>query len=219
MDKFFEPEQTAPGIAYSQIMKMIMLKKLRPGQRLAELSLAEEIGVSRTPVREALRKLAAEGWLKMIPNSGVWVATPTKREILNAYDVRAKLEQWGVELAVPNVTPLVLDRLEEALMQEQAVYDSKIDPERYTGINNSFHFIIAETSGNNVLLQHIQTAVKRTNIYMVLYEDYLDFSNNQSLCDHKKLAEFLKERDAEQASAMIKLHVLNGFRDLNLPVY
>ena len=91
MDSFLE--QTAPGVAFTEIKKMIMPKRLTPGQRLAEISLSQEIGVSRTPVREALRKLASEGWLKMVPNSGVWVASPTRREIINAYEVRAKLEQ------------------------------------------------------------------------------------------------------------------------------
>ncbi len=121
MDSFIE--QTAPGVAYSEIKKMIMLKKLKPGQRLAEITLSQEIGVSRTPVREALRRLTLEGWLRMVPNSGVWVASPTRREMINAYEVRAKLEQWGIEEAMPNVTPLLLRLLEENIEEEQAVYD------------------------------------------------------------------------------------------------
>ena len=144
-------EQTAPGIAYAEIKKMIMLKKLTPGQRLSEIMLANEIGVSRTPVREALRKLASEGWLRMIPNSGVWVASPTRREIINAYKVRAKLEQWGIEEAMPNVTPLLLRELGDNIDEEQAVYDGKISAERYPEINIRFHLRIAEASGNNVL--------------------------------------------------------------------
>lgn len=76
--------------------------KLKPGQRLSENSLAKEIGVSRTPVREALRRLAGEGWLTLVADTGVWVSSPTRREILNAYEFRAKLETWGVEMAMPN---------------------------------------------------------------------------------------------------------------------
>ncbi len=119
-------------------------------------------------MREALRKLAPEGWLRIVPDSGTWVASPTKREIVNAYEVREKLERWSIEKAVPYVTPLVLDRPEEALAKEHAVYENKINPERYTGINCAFHLIIAETGGNSVLTQHIRTAIKRTDIYMVL---------------------------------------------------
>lgn len=88
MDCFFEQERTAPDAAYLQIMKMIMLKKLRPGQRLAELSLVRGIGVSRMPVREALRKLAPEGWLRIVPDSGTWVASPAERSSMPKYEVR-----------------------------------------------------------------------------------------------------------------------------------
>ena len=75
-------ERTAPGLAYSEIKRLIILKKLKPGQRLSESSLSREIGVSRTPVREALRRLAAEGWLTLVPDTGIWVSSPTKREIM-----------------------------------------------------------------------------------------------------------------------------------------
>lgn len=214
MDSFME--QPAPGIAYTEIKKRIMLKKLRPGQRLAEIPLAQEIGVSRTPVREALRKLAAEGWLNMIPNSGVWVASPTKREIINAYEVRARLEQWGVEEAIPNVTPLLLKRLAENIDLEQAVYDGKISADNYTMINTNFHTSIAEAGGNDILCQHIKAAINRTDIYMVLYENYLDFSNNRSLGEHRELLELMGKRDMQGAIEKIKIHIQNGFGDLNL---
>ncbi len=209
-------EQTAPGIAYAEIKKMIMLKKLTPGQRLSEIMLADEIGVSRTPVREALRKLASEGWLRMIPNSGVWVASPTRREIINAYKVRAKLEQWGIEEAMPNVTPLLLRELGDNIDEEQAVYDGKISAERYPEINIRFHLRIAEASGNNVLCQHISTAIKTTDVYMVLYENYLDFTNNRSITEHRELLKIIQRRDTDEALKKINEHIHNGYLDLQL---
>lgn len=214
MDTFME--QTAPGVAYTEIKKMIMLKKLTPGQRLAEIPLSQEIGVSRTPVREALRKLSSEGWLKMVPNSGVWVASPTRREIINAYDVRARLEQWSVEAAMPNVTPLLLMRLEENIEEEQSVYDGDINPDHYSDINSNFHLSIAEAGGNDVLCQHIKIAIKRTDIYMVLYENYLDFANNRSLLEHRQLLDMFKKRDIAAAMEQIRAHVHNGFLDLSI---
>ncbi len=214
MDSFLE--QTAPGVAYTEIKKMIMLKRLTPGQRLAEISLSQEIGVSRTPVRDALRKLASEGWLKMVPNSGVWVASPTRREIINAYEVRAKLEQWGAEAAMPNVTPLLISRLEENIEEEQAVYDGRINPDRYSDINSSFHLSIAEAGGNDILCQHIRIAINRTDIYMILYENYLDFANNRSLSEHRELLELFRSRDTAAAVEKIGIHVQNGFSDLNI---
>ncbi len=214
MDSFIE--QTAPGVAYSEIKKMNMLKKLKPGQRLAEITLSQEIGVSRTPVREALRKLTLEGWLRMVPNSGVWVASPTRREMINAYEVRAKLEQWGIEEAMPNVTPLLLRLLEENIEEEQAVYEGRISAEKYPEINSRVHLSIAEAGGNEIFCQHIRTAINTTDVYMVLYENYLDFSNNRSLSEHRELLELIKERDTEAAIKMIGVHVHTGFLDLKL---
>ncbi len=72
-------EQTASGLAYSEIKRLIILKKLKPGQRLSENALSREIGVSRTPVREALRRLASEGWLTLVPDTGVWVSSYYRR--------------------------------------------------------------------------------------------------------------------------------------------
>ena len=208
-------EQTAPWAAYTEIKKMIMLKKLRPGQRLAELSLSQEIGVSRTPVREALRRLALEGWLKIVPNSGVWVSSPTKREIMDAYAVRARLEQWGVEEAIPNVTPLLLRSLEEKMAEERLIYEGKIGPEKYPELNGQFHLCIAEAGGNSILCQHIRTAINTTDVYMVLYENYLDFATNDSLREHQEIVELIRNKDLDGAREKIASHVYSAFNDLN----
>lgn len=214
MDSFIE--QTAPGTAYAEIKKMIKLKQLKPGQRLAEVALSKEIGVSRTPLREAMRKLTTEGWLHMIPNSGVWVASPTKREISDAYSVRTKLEQWGIKEAVINATPLLFRRLEEIIDDEQALYDGKINAENYSDINKSFHLCIAEAGGNSVLYDHIKLAITRTEIYLVLYDNYLDFPNTKSIAGHRELLSLLKAKNAEKAVEKIGLHIEDGFGDLDL---
>ena len=214
MDYPIEP--TAPEFVYWELKKKIMLKNLKPGQRLAEVKLAQEIGVSRTPVREALRKLAAEGWLYMVPNSGVWVSSPTKREIINAYEVRAKLEQWGIEKAIPNVTPLLISRLEDNIEKEQAIYDGHLAPEFYSDINANFHLCIAEASGNEILCKHIKDAINRTDIYMILYENYLDFVNNRSISEHRELLEILSRHETDTAIEKIVVHIHNGFLDLKI---
>ena len=209
-------EKSLSAQVYEKIKAGIISLKYPPGSVLKERELSESLGVSRTPVREALRKLASEGWLKMVPNSGVWVASPTRREIINAYEVRAKLEQWGAEAAMPNVTPLLISRLEENIEEEQAVYDGRINPDRYSDINSSFHLSIAEAGGNDILCQHIRIAINRTDIYMILYENYLDFANNRSLSEHRELLELFRSRDTAAAVEKIGIHVQNGFSDLNI---
>lgn len=209
-------ERTAPGLAYSEIKRLIILKKLKPGQRLSENALSKEIGVSRTPVREALRRLAAEGWLTLIPDTGVWVASPTKREIMNAYEFRSKLETWGVEMAMPNITPLVITRLEDCIEEEEAIYKGLKNAENYPETNSKFHLIIAGASGNDSLRQHLETAIKRTDIYMILYEDYIDFDQNCSLAEHRSILEAIRAKDPAAVIREIQAHVERGFLDLNI---
>lgn len=209
-------EQNAPNFAYAEIKRRIILKKLKPGQRLSENSLAKEIGVSRTPVREALRRLAGEGWLNLVADTGVWVSSPTRREILNAYEFRAKLETWGVEMAMPNVTPLLITRLEECLAEEEAIYKGLKKAETYSETNSRFHLLIAEASGNDSFCQHLKTAINRTDIYMILYEDYYDFDNNCSLMEHRSILESLRERNSAEVTRKIQDHVRKGYQDLKI---
>jgi len=209
-------ERTAPGLAYSEIKRLIILKKLKPGQRLSENALSREIGVSRTPVREALRRLAAEGWLTLVPDTGVWVSSPTKREIMNAYEFRSKLETWGVEMAMPNITPLVIRKLKDCIEDEEAIYKGLKNAENYPETNSKFHLTIAEASGNDSLRQHLETAIKRTDIYMILYEDYIDFDQNCSLSEHKTILESIRGKDPAAVIREIQSHVKRGFLDLNI---
>lgn len=209
-------DQTAPAFAYSEIKRMIILKTLKPGQRLSENALSREVGVSRTPVREALRRLAAEGWLNMIPETGVWVASPTKREIQNAYEFRTKLETWGVEMAMPNITPLLISRMEECIEEESAIYKGIKKAEYYSEVNNKFHFLIAEASGNESLCQHLKIAINRTDIFMILYEDYIDFDNNCSLSEHKGILESISEKDPPEVIRKVQAHINRGYLDLNI---
>lgn len=208
-------QQNIAEVAYSEIKRLILLKDLKPGQRLAEVSLAKEIGVSRTPVREALRKLANEGWVSIIQNSGVWVASPTKHEILNAYEVRNKLETWCVQKAMPNITPLLIRNLEENIEDEAKVYSDKRS-EAYPDINNRFHLLIAEAGGNGALCSHLRIALSKTLIYMSLYENYFDFDNNCSLSEHTSILESITKRDEKAVIEKIQAHINKGFIDLHL---
>lgn len=208
-------EQNISSFAYSEIKRMILLKELKPAQRLAEITLSRQIGVSRTPVREALRKLAHEGWVSMVPNSGVWVSAPTRREMLDAYEVRSRIELWGIEKAMPNITPLLIRRLEENVEEESRIYKENRSAD-YPDVNNNFHMLIAEAGGSASLCRHLKMALSATQIYMVLYEDYFDFVNNVSLSEHRGILEAIRERDTVAVLAKMKAHIDKGFEDLRL---
>lgn len=206
--------QNIAGFAYSEIKHLIMQKEFKPGQRLAEITLSNKIGVSRTPIREALRMLANEGWVSIIQNSGAWVAAPTRNEIIDAYEFRNKLEEWGIKKAMPNVTPLLIRKLEDNIEDETDAYRGR-RYEKYFDVNNRFHMLIAEAGGNTELCGHLKIALSKSVIYMSLYENY-DFDHNDSFSEHKGILECIKKHNEEDVVMKMQTHIEHGFNRLHL---
>ena len=204
---------SAADYAYGRLRRDIILKRLEPGQRLSEAGLAEQLEVSRTPVREALRRLGAEGLVVLVPNSGVWVASPSLQEMVDTFDVREGLECMAVERAARNATPLQLCRLEECIEREEEVFRIR-DFEEYLEVNTAFHRTLAESGGNRVLADYVEKLLARTFVFMVFYEDFFERSGNPSLEDHRHLLAALRRKDGEAAVALMRAHVQTSAEDL-----
>ncbi|MDR1481335.1 MAG: GntR family transcriptional regulator [Synergistaceae bacterium] len=187
---------------------MIIRKELTSGQRLSEIGLSERLGVSRTPVHDALRRLSNDGFVLIVPKSGAWVASPSWREVENAYAVRCKLETWAAGIAVHNVTPLFLARLNERILTEDEIFKTR-DLENYLEVNTAFHKIIAEASGNSLLEEYIGDVLSKTFIYMVFMERFFDFENNPSLDEHRSILEAYSSRDESMCVCLIERHIMN----------
>ena len=153
---------TSSDYAYQELRHKIITKQLKPGQRLPEVSIAVQMGVSRTPVREALRRLGTEGLVNIIPNSGARLAAPTPREIEDTFLVREQLESLAIRLAAERIDDRHLRRLEEAMIEEARAIDEK-ELEAYLEVNESFHTTIADASGNKVLAKRVRDIIARTN--------------------------------------------------------
>ena len=206
---------TTVDTAYSRIKRMILYKELVSGQKLSEIGLSEQLGVSRTPVRDALRRLANEGFVFIVPKSGTWVASPTRREVEDAYEVRAKLEGWAASMAVRNVTTLFLARLEEKIGEEDEIFKAR-DLERYLEVNRGFHMIIAEAARNTILMEYISDILSKTFIYMVFMERYFDFGNNPSLDEHRSILSAFTARDERRCVELAEDHVRTALTELKL---
>jgi DNA-binding GntR family transcriptional regulator len=193
---------------------MIFSRQLKPGQRLPEILIAEQLEVSRTPVREALRRLANEGLVVLIPNVGARIAMPTRQEMLDTYEVRNVLECLAIRRASERITAVQLARLEEKIEEETEVFSLR-DLEAYIEINNAFHRIIAEASGNLALADTIENYLARTFVYMVFFESFFDFDTNPSLEEHRAILEALRARDAESAVRLMDRHILQATEDLS----
>ncbi len=216
MDAMREPRlyTTSADYAYQELRRRIITKQLKPGQRLPEVNLAVQMGVSRTPVREALRRLASEGLVVIIPNSGARLAAPTIREVEDTFLVREELECLSVRLAAQRIGDRHIRRLEEAMVEEvQAIEDR--DLERYLEANEIFHKTVAEASGNKVLVEYVENAIGRTHAYVVFYDPFQRDSSTPSAELHKEVLAALRSKDEERCIKVMKHHLKDAIAGLS----
>ncbi|HOI80750.1 MAG: GntR family transcriptional regulator [Thermovirgaceae bacterium] len=209
-------DTTATEQVYRELRRRIFLKELKPGQRLPEAALASTLSVSRTPVREALRILANEGLVDLIPNSGARLASPSLDEVRESYEVREHLEVIAAAKAARNITPVQLCLLEEAIDEEEGIFVSR-DLERYLEVNIRFHRIIAEASRNRTLSEYVANILARTYVYMVFFESFFDFDTNPSLDEHREIVKALRQRDESLTVDLMRKHVHLSMEGLKKP--
>lgn len=212
----FEPfpdyDNIGKGV-YRKLRGLILTRELRWGERLSELMLSERLGVSRTPVREALRRLAGDGLVVMKPSSGTWIASPAPVDVLHVYELRAHLECMALRMAVENVTPRLLNRLEEKIELEAEIFRTR-DIERYYMANRGFHTIIAGAGGNLFLARYVDDISLKTFVFSILCGKLFDFGTNPSLGEHRQILEAVRARDGDLCEKLIRAHLAITMEDL-----
>jgi DNA-binding GntR family transcriptional regulator len=215
----------------SQLHARVLSGELPSGTRLRQKALAEEFGVSRTPVREALRKLQAGGLVELQPNRGAVVRGLSPREIRDAYEVRAALEALAAGLAAERVNRQQLRRLEHAQGEFRAALKGTItrrrggrevgerDVRRWASANDEFHQTIHEASGNEVLagtLAQLAQNFPRDLSRMVVSESTAMLEAN--VREHEAILEALARHDAADAYERMRQHVARAGRLVTLRV-
>lgn len=177
-----------------------------PGQRLTEDALAESYGVSRVPVREALRTLEAEGFAFSRPYAGVFVAELTEAEAADLLEIRARLEPLCASRAAVRRTPEQLGRLKElTALGQEAVRDGRLD--ELTRLNSRFHEVLAEASGSALLSQLItQLSWKIAWVYAV----ELPRRAEDSWHEHEEICVALEAGDPERAQNLVAVHIAHA---------
>jgi len=145
-----------PGTLENTLKEMILREELRPGERVTEAALAERLGVSRTPVRNVLPRLAAEGFLQPVGKRGFVIADFGEREIFDALEMRSVLEGWAARnLAEQGIDPELLAELEDCLAQGDALFEKRhldLDDEQQYGLmNERFHRLVIEGCRSSLL--------------------------------------------------------------------
>lgn len=198
---------------YQKIKNAIRKRYIKQGSQLVEGNLAQKLGVSRTPVRSAIKRLEAEGLVNSIPNRGAFVITPTLKEIEETFLVRSHLEQMAARLAAVRITTDELSTLNLLIEEEETVFDTKNFDEYYI-INDTFHQKIAEFSNNSVLTSYVGELLDRTRIYLILFDPFDKLTISPSLEDHRKIVESLSQHDPELAALAVAKHIRSSVDDL-----
>ncbi|MDO5116538.1 MAG: GntR family transcriptional regulator [Synergistaceae bacterium] len=205
---------TSSDFVYLDLRGRIVSRELKPAQRLLEMKIAAAMGVSRTPVREALRRLASEGLVKIVPNSGARVASPTAGEMENAYRVREYLEDLSVELACRSaIDQRTLGKLDDSLRAAESALE-KGDRDAFLEANSAFHRLIAEAGKNYVLCDYIENLMLRTNVY-IFFSDSFKEEEDYSLKEHRSILRAIEERDLDKAQERMREHLRRSYRALS----
>jgi DNA-binding GntR family transcriptional regulator len=187
---------------YEALVELVVEGRLRPGQHLVETELARQLGVSRQPVREALHRLEAEGWVDLRPNQGAFVHVPTDEEVDQLLDVRELLEVETARLAAAAATDAHVARLRLICHEGEAAVEAG-DTGRFVAVNTEFHGELARVAGNAVLAELAEIVGRRVRWY---YRQVAPVRGHESCAEHRDMVEAIENGDAERASAIARKH-------------
>lgn len=199
-----KPRQNLTLAIYDRIMEMIIHYDIVPGQRLVFMDLAKQLGVSRTPVNNALIMLAMEGYLDFVPNQGYTVHKLTRSEAEQLYEIREIVELGTIGKAVERITPNTTERLrQKKTAYEQAVTD-RVQRKLFV-LDTDFHAAIIEMTGNPYLVEHYRDICKR--IFLRFRVEALSVDRiHDIVSEHNQLFEAVAMRDTELAQELLRRH-------------
>jgi DNA-binding GntR family transcriptional regulator len=204
---------------YRKLKTAIRKRYIKQGSQLVEVALAQQLGVSRTPVRSAIKRLESEGLVNSIPNRGAFVITPTQKEIEETFLVRAQLEIMATRLTCSQIKKEQIQELRELISLETKVFD-ETNLDDYYAVNDNLHLKIAELSGNRVLYSYIKELLDRTRIYLILYDPFYKLEYRPT-SEHTAIIDALEEGDVTAATKAVEAHInssINGLESAgNLP--
>ncbi len=194
-------------VVFNTLRQAILRGELRPGERLMEIQLANKLGVSRTPIREAIRKLELEGLVLMIPRRGAEVAEITEKSLRDVLEVRGALEELAVKLACQKITDEQIQELRAAEKEfEQALHSGDVTV--YAEADVKFHDVIYHATDNQRLIQLLFNLREQMYRYRVEYLKREE-AHGTLLMEHKKIIETIANRDMDAAVDAVCQHIDN----------
>mgnify|MGYP002853607190 FL=1 len=194
-------------VVFNALRQAIIEGEFQPGERLMEVTLANKLGVSRTPVREAIRMLELEGLVVMVPRKGAEVAKITVKDLKDALEVRMAMEALSVRLACERIDEKGKEELKAACIKFKEAINSKLVPAIVEG-DEAFHNVIYKASKNNKLINITQNL--REQVYRYRVEYVKDFLYHDNLVrEHDLITMAILKGDADTAEKIMKEHIYN----------
>ncbi len=195
--------------AYAEVRKRILSGKYAAGLRLKEEQLAAEIGVSRTPIREALRRLNAEQLVKFVSNQGAYVTAWSEEDVDQLFVLRSMLESYGAELAATKASAAQIERL-DALAREIDTASQIRDEghhSEFLALNNEFHRLIL-TAAHSERLEVMISGLVEIPVMLRTLDRYSDDELRRSCAHHHELVAAFRARDGRWAASIMRTHLL-----------
>lgn len=192
-------------VVFNTLRNAILKGELEPGEKLMEKKLSEKLGVSRTPIREAIHKLELEGLVVMTPRKSAEVASITEEDLTDVLEVRRVLESLAIDLACKNITNDIIAELEDNLVRFNAAV-KKNDITEIATTDVEFHETIYKSTGNRRLIQILNNL--REQMYRYRLEYIKDRQTRDNLViEHRRIIDALRERDKEKGKKAILNHI------------
>ena len=215
-DKFFSDEisdkYSLRGRVFHKIRDDILNGKYKQHDELREAAIGEELGVSRTPVREAFRQLELEGLIHIVPNKGAYVTGITSKDVRDIYMIRAQLEGLCAKWATEHISDAQMQEMEENVYLAE-FHAAKGHTEQIASLDNRFHEIMYEACASKMLEHSLKDF--HQYVYRIRKQTLAQGARSSASNDeHRKIMEAIKEKDGERACELAKIHMLNAYDNI-----
>lgn len=200
------------GRVFQKLREDILSGRYREHEELKEVAIGEELGVSRTPVREAFRQLELEGLIQIVPNKGAYVTGITAKDVKDIYMMRSLLEGLCARLATENITKEQLEEMEENIYLAE-FHASKGHMDQMAELDNRFHEILYEACDSK-MLEH---TLRDYHQYVLRVRQKTLATNTRGLAsnkEHQQIMEAIKAGDAGKAEQLANMHMLNAYDNM-----
>lgn len=210
-------EYSLRGRVFQSIKDNILNGVYKEGEELRENTIAKELGVSRTPVRESLRQLELEGLVRITPNKGACVTGITGKDVKDIYAVRSMLEGLCAKWATEHITDAQVEELEEIILLSEFHVNrgKKEQTQQVTELDGKFHEVLYEASNSRILkhvLSDFHKYVRMARKASVAKQERAE----KSIEEHKFILQAIKDKDADLAESLANAHIMNVMKNLNM---